>query len=148
MHLKLSDLRVNFTAVDLYCAGFLWRFSECVSRFMKPEGLSSFMVFIHRPPWYLCRVQIFNKHNMTFHSIFPFGSQEHIPFTFLILIRKFTNPRLVIYSSLRICYGLLQLMKAVVLNQCPFFKHVHYINLRWFTDILIFGVQRQSKICI
>jgi len=42
---------------------------------------------------------------MIVQNIFPFESQEHLPFTFLILNTKFSTPRLVRYSTFRILYG-------------------------------------------
>jgi hypothetical protein len=98
MHLNLSDWKVNFSAVDIHCAWFLWRFSDMFSRFMKPDGSSSLITF-SAAFCYLCRIWIFIKHNMMVQMIFPFGNQEYLPITVHILIRKFITPWLSVRSQ-------------------------------------------------
>jgi hypothetical protein len=46
----------------------------------------------HRKRWYLCRKYIIIKHIKLFQIIFPFGNEEKLSFSILILIRKFINP--------------------------------------------------------
>jgi hypothetical protein len=59
----------------------------------------------HRQPGFLCGTYIVDKQSKIVQNTFSFGNREELPFTLLILFRKFITLLLISHISFRIWYG-------------------------------------------
>jgi len=79
------------------------------------------------------------KHIKVIQNIFPFGKQEHLQFTFLILLRIFINARFLRYSFFRIWY-VFTTVEFCRLELVSLLSTTHAKHLCWCNECLIFGV--------